>query len=209
MRLLYVNIMWFNQLQVTTGQPLCDTQPCAILWLSVGQQCCRGSVDEPRGTLRSCLLNPLACQPISCQATTNGWPGYDLQGHGGGLHFDGQLIYTQQRHSSVDRQCPCWSQSIARVQLEHLYSTLIDGKLKLTSHFKYINLCTYPSSCMSRIKSSAEKKKGLSLPIVNWNTLTVSGALLKTGDSPVLETQLHIKKSIKQNPNPRSPEYNW
>lgn len=105
MRLLCVNIMWFNQLLGDT----CPVQRCRCLLANNVEEEVQMNPGAHGGHV---YLTPLLCQPISCQASANGWPGYDLQGHGG-LQFDGQLIYTQQRHSSVERQCPCWSQSIA------------------------------------------------------------------------------------------------
>lgn len=75
---------------------------CAALSLSVGQQCEAGSADEPQGTQGSCLLNPLTCQPISCQASANGWPVYDLQGHKGFSLTGSSLIRSRDSPTLTD-----------------------------------------------------------------------------------------------------------
>lgn len=76
------------------------------------------------------------------------------------------------------------------VHLEHLYSALTGGKLKLTSDFKYLRLFCSHAELKRRSQQVFKKERG---------------------DSPVLETQKHWekKKNIKESLNPRWPEYNW
>lgn len=75
------------------------------------------------------------------------------------------------------------------VHLEHLYSALTGGKLKLTSDFKYLRLFCSHAELKRRSQQVFKKERG---------------------DSPVLESQKHWeKKNIKESLNPRWPEYNW
>lgn len=83
-----------------------------------------------------------------------------------------------------------------RVQLESLHSALILGKLKQTSNYKYILLFVCSRSCMWSIKSI----QWLIFSHTELKAFSMSGVVLKTGDSPVLEIQAHKKKEHKAKP---------
>lgn len=80
------------------------------------------------------------------------------------------------------------------VQFEQLYSALTSAKLKLTSDYKYIHLCVCSRSCMWSIRGLQR----LIFSHTELKALSVSGVLLKTGDSPVLETSTLKKKKKRE-----------
>ncbi len=195
MCLLCVNIMWFNHLHATTGQPLGDTCPvqrCRCVLANNAVEEVQMNPGAPRGLV---YLTPWPASQSAVRPLLTVDRGMICRVTGASVWRAARLYTTETlpRWQTVSLLVTVNSR---RVQLERLYSALIYRKLKLTSDYKYIHLCVCSRSCMWSIKSTQR----LMFSHTELKEFSVSGVLLKTGDSPVLETLAHKKKKHKAKP---------
>lgn len=144
----------------------------ALCWPTMWEEEGEEAQMNPGGTQRSCLLNPLTCQPISCQASAKGRPGCDLQGHGVAVVRRGVVLTGRDTPALADGG-PAGHRpdrgSLFRSDPETLNISIS---------------VPVPSTIKAFIFSQTALK-----------THSESDVLfIKTGDSPVLETVAHKKK---------------